>query len=74
MSTLTLRIADEKHSRLRQLAAAQGVSMNHLLDELATIALAQYDAEVRFQLRAQAGSKAKGLRLLNQLDKHFGSR
>jgi hypothetical protein len=73
MSTLTLRIADEKHSRLRQLAAAQGVSMNHLLDELATIALAQYDAEVRFQLRAKAGSKAKGLRLLHQLDKHFGT-
>jgi hypothetical protein len=73
MSTLTLRIADEKHARLRQLAAAQGVSMNHLLDELATIALAQHDAELRFQLRAQSGSKEKGIRLLNQLDKHFGT-
>jgi hypothetical protein len=37
MSTLTLRLADEKHARLRQLASAQGVSMNHLMDELATI-------------------------------------
>ncbi len=37
MSTLTLRLADEKNARLRQLTSAQGVSMNHLLDELAKL-------------------------------------
>ncbi len=73
MSTLTLRLADEKHARLRQLASAQGVSMNHLLDELATIALAQHDAELRFRMRAQRGSPEKGLKLLAKLDKHFGT-
>lgn len=73
MSTLTLRLADEKHARLRQLASAQGVSMNHLLDELATIALAQHDAELRFRMRAQHGSPEKGLKILAKLDKHFGT-
>ena len=38
MSTLTLRIDDEKHARLRRLSELQGVSMNRLMDELATIA------------------------------------
>lgn len=71
MSTLTLRIADEKHARLRQLAAAQGVSMNHLMDELATIALAEHDAQIRFRLRAKSGSTEKGLAALAKLDKHF---
>lgn len=71
MSTVTLRIADEKHARLRQLAASKGVSMNHLLDELATIALAQHDSEIRFRVRSQRGSVDKGLRALAKLDKHF---
>lgn len=52
MSTLTIRMADDKHERLRRLAESQGVSMNRLIDELATIALVQYDAEVRFEARA----------------------
>lgn len=71
MSIVTLRIADEKHARLRQLAAARGVSMNKLIDELATIALAQFDAETSFRLRAAAGSPAKGRRALDKLDRHF---
>jgi hypothetical protein len=54
MSTLTIRLAEEKHARLRQLAEAQGLSMNRLIDELAAIALAQFAAEIRF--RARAGS------------------
>ena len=71
MSTVTLRLAAEKHARLRQLAARHGVSMNKLIDELATIALAQHDAEVRFQARAVRGSAAKGLEMLDKLDQHF---
>lgn len=71
MSILTLRMEEAKHARLRQLATSQGVSMNKLMDELATIALAQFDAETRFRARAASGSAAKGLRVLNKLDKHF---
>jgi len=60
-------MAAEKHSRLRQLAEAQGVSMNKLIDGLATIALAQFDAETRFRARAGAGLAAKGLRVLARI-------
>ena len=73
MSMLTIRMADEKHSRLRRLAASQGISMNRLLDELATIALVQHDAEVRYRARAGRGSVEKGLESLAKLDRHFGS-
>lgn len=47
--------------------------MNKLIDELATIAFAQFDAETRFRARSAAGSPAKGLRALGNLDKHFGT-
>jgi len=70
MSTLTFRLPEEKHSRLRRLAASQGVSMNRLLDELATLALAQHDAETRFRARAASGSVSKGLEALDKLDRH----
>lgn len=71
MSTLTIRIPDDKHARLRSLARARGVSINKLIDELATIALAQHDTETRFRTFAARGSKAKGLALLDQLERHF---
>ena len=74
MSTVTLRIATEKHERLRDLAALHGVSMNRLLDELATIALAQHDAETRFRARADRGSAAKGMQVLVKLDRHFAAK
>lgn len=73
MSILTIRLAEEKHARLRQLAEAQGVSMNKLINELATIALAQFDAETRFRARAAVGSPKKGLRALAKLDRHSGA-
>jgi len=43
----TIRLSDEKHERLRQLAERRKISMNKLLDELSTIALAEFDAETR---------------------------
>ena len=56
MRKLTLRIEEAKHARLRQVASSQGVSLNKLMDELATIALAQFaDAETRFRARAAVG-------------------
>jgi predicted HicB family RNase H-like nuclease len=39
MSTVTLRFPDDKHARLKDLAAARQISLNKLLDEFATIAL-----------------------------------
>jgi hypothetical protein len=71
MSTLTIRIPETKHARLRSLAQARGVSLNKLIDELATVALAQHDAEVRFRTLAAKGSTRVGLALLRKLDKAF---
>lgn len=69
MSTITLRIPDAKHERLKQFAKERGVSLNRLLDELATIALAQYDAETRFKRMGCKGDIKRGLDLLDKLDK-----
>ena len=69
MATLTIRLSDEKHERLRKLAERRQISMNKLIDELSTIALADFDAETRFRARAALGSREEGLRLLDILDR-----
>ncbi|HWM94302.1 MAG TPA: toxin-antitoxin system HicB family antitoxin [Thermoanaerobaculia bacterium] len=69
MATLTIRLSDEKHERLRQLAERRHVSMNKLIDELSTVALTEFDAETRFRARAALGSREEGLRLLDELDR-----
>lgn len=72
MSVVTLRIPDNKHARLKQLAASRKISVNRLLDELATIALVQHDLSVQFRAAADSGDPARGLALLDRLDRHFG--
>ena len=74
MSTLTIRIPENKHARLRSLAKARGISINKLVDELATVALAQHDAEMRFRVLAARGRKKAGLELLDKLDRAFMAR
>ena len=43
MSVLTIRLTEEKHERLKQLAKFRNISLNKLMDELSTIALAEFD-------------------------------
>ncbi len=69
MSTLTIRMPDDKHHRLRQLAESKGISVNKLIEELSTIALTEFDTYNRFKLRAAQGDRQEGLRLLDKLDK-----
>jgi len=64
---------ESKHAKLRRLAASRGISMNKLIDELATIALAQHDAETRFRAMAATGSVRRGLELLDKIDSGVGS-
>ena len=71
MSTLTIRIPEAKHERLRNLAKAKGISVNRLIDELATVALTEFDSETRFCTMAARGSKETGLALLDKLDRAF---
>jgi len=68
MATLTIRLPDDKHARLRQLAKQRKISLNKLMEELATIALTEFDVETRFRIRAARASSADGLRLLDRLD------
>ena len=74
MATLTVRIPDDKHSRLKALAKHRHVSVNKLIEELSTQALAEFDSEVRFRALASNGDIKKGLKLLDKLDSHFTSR
>jgi predicted transcriptional regulator len=69
MATLTIRLSDEKHERLRQLAKRRKISMNKLIDELSTVALTEFDAETRFRARVALGSREEGLTLLDLLDR-----
>ena len=47
MATLTIRLPDDTHARLRQLAQQRKISLNKLMEEPATSALAEFDAETR---------------------------
>ena len=62
---------EDKQSRLRGLAQAKGISLNRLIDEMATLALAEFGCETRFRTRAAKGSTEKGLALLDKLDRAF---
>ncbi|MEA5593458.1 toxin-antitoxin system HicB family antitoxin [Rivularia sp. UHCC 0363] len=68
MATLTIRLPDEKHHRLKELAQAKGISINKLIEELSTLALAEFDANTRFKAMAATGNPEEGLRILAKLD------
>ena len=67
MTAITIRLADEAHARLKELAKQRKMSMNKLFEEMATITLTEYDAETRFRLRASRGSAKRGLELMETL-------
>ncbi len=71
MATLTIRIPDDKHGRLKTLAQYRHVSVNKLIEELSTQALAEFDSEIRFRALAANGNIEEGLKLLDKLDTHF---
>jgi len=66
MTSLTVRLPDDKYLRLKAVARRRGTSVNRLIDEMATVILAESDAETRFQARSGrgAGKAGRGLRLL----------
>lgn len=68
MSTLTIRMPDATHARLRDLARVRGVSINKLIEEMATATLSAHDAEVRFRLLAARGKAERALAILDRLD------
>ncbi len=68
MATVTVRLPDEKHERLKIMAKRYGISLNKLFEELSTTALAEFDVETRFRVRAGRGSIERGLAILDSLD------
>jgi predicted transcriptional regulator len=68
MSTVTLRIPDDTCRRLTQLAAARGMSLNRLMEELGVAALAAHDAETRFHAAAARGDRGRAIEVLDRLD------
>jgi len=73
MARLTIRLPNDKHERLKALAMHKHVSINKLMEELSTQALAEFDSEIRFRALAAVGRPEKGLKLLDKLDAHFGA-
>jgi predicted DNA-binding ribbon-helix-helix protein len=68
MGTLTIRLPDDRHNRLKALAKYRKISINKLIDELSTIAVTEFDAETRFHAMAAKGSREQGLEILDKLD------
>lgn len=69
-----IRLSDDKHERLKLLAEQRHISINKLMEEISTIMLAEFDTEMGFRARTAKGSPKEGLKLLNQLDKHFNKK
>jgi predicted DNA-binding ribbon-helix-helix protein len=68
MATLTIRLPDDKHTRLKELAQSRGISVNKLMEELSTIVLTEFDTYNRFKVMAARGDAQEGLRILDKLD------
>ena len=71
MSALIIRMPSDKRERLKQVAKSRNVSVNKLIDEMATLAIAEHDAEMRFRIRAERG-RGRGGRGLSLLRKAAG--
>ncbi len=71
MGTLTIRIPDDKHARLKVLASSRGISLNKLFEEFSTQAIAESDAYTRFKIRSARGNPKRGLETLDKLDRYF---
>jgi predicted transcriptional regulator len=72
MRTLTIRLPDDTHKRLKYLAEKRQISVNKLFEEFSTTALAEFDAEARFLAQSARGNPERGLALLDKIDQYFG--
>lgn len=72
MATLTIRLPDDKHERLKQYAQSRGISVNKLMEELSTIALVEFDTHTRYKAMAALGDPQRGLEILDRLDEISG--
>ncbi len=71
VSVLTIRLPDEQHQRLKQLAKSQGISVNKMIEALSNTAITEFDTLNRFKIRSAMGDKKLGLELLEKLEQGF---
>ena len=71
MATMTIRIPDDTHARIKTMARQRGMSVNRLMEELSVIAVTQHDAEARFRALVARGSAREGLTIFEKLDRAF---
>ena len=64
MATITYRTTEEKRNKLAEIAHAQNISVNKLLDEFVTIALTERETYLRFAARANRGDSEEALKVL----------
>jgi predicted transcriptional regulator len=68
MSTLSVRLPDDIANRLKSLASNRNISVNKLINELSTRALAEEEAKQQFLAAQLRGDPKRGLKLLDELD------
>lgn len=68
MATLTIRLPEDKHNRLKALAKHKKMSVNKLIEEMSTQTLAEFDSETRFRMLAAQGDPKRGMELLDKID------
>jgi hypothetical protein len=71
MPTITLRLPEAKHERLKHLGRSKNVSLNKLFEDWATVALVQEDIQSSYEISKARGNRQHGLDLLDKLDKAF---
>jgi hypothetical protein len=71
MGTVTVRLPDDTHRRVKELAASRKTSINKLYEEFTIMALSAFDAENRFKAMAGKGNTMRGLELLKKLQTHY---
>ncbi|MEF8982617.1 CopG family transcriptional regulator [Thiohalorhabdus sp.] len=69
MTTLTIRLPNDKAERLKALAKSRGVSVNKLMEEMSTQALTEWDVESRFRAMAARADSREALAVLDRLDR-----
>ena len=69
MVHMKVQISAEKHARVRQLAETRGVSVNKLVNEWVSMAVAEFDAKTRFAMHAARGNVQRGVALLDNVDR-----
>jgi len=68
MTTLSVRLPDDMAEKLKRMAKTRDISLNKLMFEMSTQALAEEEAKQLFLATQLRGNPKKALRLLDELD------